>query len=239
MALKHAPALGAWRTWGAGLALLATLSACGTRAEDPVFTTARGLIGGAIGADSAAPTVDPRAILTREAINAVGVPLTLVEVANTGDVATLLRVATNGGNETWQIGAEPATAVTVTLTANGVLRATRGLGHDLYATDIGTTEQALRTRSSAPLTRTYIHVNGALESVPTPVTCQMSFGPRTTLSIFNEPRSLTPVTEICTYLPTQDTFTNTYNIDTQGFIWSSSQYAGQNTRNINFERLHR
>ncbi len=218
------------------IAVIACLASCGTRADDPVLGAARGLAQGVFnGGGEPEVTIDPRLLLTRDVINSAATPLTFIEVASSGASATLLIAATNGANQTWQIGEDTS----VTLTRDGVLRATRGLGEDLYATDIGSTQAALRARASGPVQRTYVHINGALDSVPTPVTCQMFYAPLTTLNLFDEARRLTPVVEVCTYAPTADTFTNRYWIDGDGFIWASDQWVGPELGHLHIERLYR
>lgn len=218
------------------VAVVACLASCGTRTNDPLLGVARGLAQGAFSAgESADIAIDPRLLLTRELINTAATPLTFMQLASAQTGATLVRIANNGGNETWQVGED----TTVTLTANGVLRATRGLGQDLYGSDIGSTSAALRARSAGPVQRSYTHVNGALDSVSTPVTCRMSYAAPTTLSLFGDQRRVTPVTEVCTYAPTADTFENRYWIDTSGFIWASDQWAGPELGHLHIERIYR
>lgn len=230
----------ALKTAFAALAAIACLASCGTRANDPLLGAVRGLAQGVFSAgnstgDGTDIVIDPRLVLTRDLINSAATPLTFVQVASAPTGATLLRIATNREDETWQVGE----TTTVTLTQNGLLRATRGLGADLYGTDTGSTQAALRARAPGPVARSYVHVNGSVDSVTTPVTCQLSYAAQTSLSLFGEARRLTPVTEVCTYAPTGDTFQNQYWIDTTGFIWASDQWAGPELGHLHIERLYR
>lgn len=72
------------------------------------------------------PPVDPRAVLTREAIDKAGIPLILVDIParQQSGTMTLLQASTNG--EHW-IGAAGSSLRFI----NGSLVESRGMGHDL------------------------------------------------------------------------------------------------------------
>lgn len=223
----------------AALALfaMASLAACGTAANDPFLNTARGLVTGLLNRADDAPAIDIdlRQVLSREVINDSATPLILVESEGLSGAATMIRIGTNGPNETW----EGTDEVTLTLSQEGVLRATRGLAFDLAAADVEGTRRALRTRHSGPIQRAYSHVAGDLEMQTTGYSCVLDFASPTSVTIFGDTRSLTPVTETCSRHPTGETLTNRYWIDGSGFAWVSEQWAGEELGHFRIERLYR
>lgn len=228
MALRHA---------ALALFALTSLAACGTAANDPFLNTARGLVTGLFdrGDDAPAIDIDLRQVLSREVINEAATPLILVESEGLSGSATMIRIGTNGPNETWEGNDE----ITLTLSQEGVLRATRGLAFDLAAADIEGTRTALRTRHAGPVQRAYSHVVGDLEMRTTGYACTLSFASPTSITIFGDTRALTPVTENCSRHPTGETLTNHYWIDGTGFAWISEQWAGEEVGYFRIERLYR
>lgn len=220
----------------AALCAVAILSACGSAANDPLLGVARGLAEGALnrGAD-ASPAINPRQVLTRDIINQAGLPLILAERGD-GPGVTMVRAATNGPNETWQGDGGP----TITLSREGVLRATRGAGADLYAADIEATRAALAQGRSGVVARLHVTVEGDLEQRQTSYRCEIARGGTERIAIFGQARSLTRVTETC-YRDPDGTraFENRYWVDSSGFAWASEQWAGPELGHFRIERLFR
>lgn len=237
MALK--PPFAVFRAPALFAVALAVLSACGTAADDPILGAARGFASGLLNRGAPeAPTINPRQVLTRDIITQAGVPLILAE--NPGSAATMVRIATNGPNETWQGDGD----VTLTLSAEGVLRATRGFGADLYASDIAGTRRALAQHRSGTVERLYVTVEGDLEQIRTGYTCTMAFGARERIAIFGRSHSVTRVTETCSRLTGEsgadvEGFENRYWVDSTGFAWASEQWAGEDLGHFRIERLFR
>ncbi|GAB5448071.1 YjbF family lipoprotein [Gymnodinialimonas sp.] len=225
----------------AALLAAATLSACGTSANDPLLGAVRGLaqgaVGGVLGREAEAPpAIDPRQVLTRDIINQAGLPLILLERAASGPGVTMVRMATNGPNETWQGDG----GATVTLSREGVLRATRGAGTDLYAADIADTRAALVHGRSGVVSRLYVHVEGDLEQRQTTFRCEIAREGSERIAIFGQARTLTRVTETCYRDPTgEHGFENRYWVDGSGFAWVSEQWAGPALGHFRVERLFR
>ena len=222
----------------AGLALLSVLAGCGSRANDPLLGVAREVGSGLLNRNApAAPRVDPRTVLTRDLIDRAGVPLILLESPSLGTSSTLTRIATNGPNETWQGDDD----VTVTLSREGVLRATRGYLHDLYSADIAAVRQALVRRSGGLAPRVHTGVVRDVETRVSAYTCEVGFGGAERVNIFGRVQTLTRVVERCTGQAGSDLadFENRYWIDGNGMAWVSEQYAGPDLGHLRIERLHR
>ena len=225
------------------LAAVLGLSSCGSTADDPLLGAARDLASGLLNTTASAPApvvIDPRQVLTRALINTAATPLILVESEALGAGSTMIRIASNGPDETW----EGAGDATVTLSRDGVLRATRGLIHDLYAADIEATRRALRTRTAGRVQRGYVHLGGDLQQIQTGFACEISFAPPVQITIFDQARPLTPVLERCSRPPTGEgttgaQFENRYWIDSSGFAWASEQWAGPELGHFRIERLYR
>lgn len=217
-------------------AVAASLSACGTAADDPMLGVARSLAQGVFNRAAEAPAINPRQVLTRDIINQAGLPLILVENAASGSAVTLVRAATNGVNETWQGDG----GASVTLSREGVLRATRGAGADLYAADIAGTRAALTGRGSNVVERLYVHVEGDLVQRQRTYRCELARTGSEQVVIFGQARTLTRVVESCTRTPDAGhSFENRYWVDGSGFAWVSEQWAGPELGHFRIERLLR
>lgn len=214
----------------------ATLTACGTVADDPLLGVARDVAQGVLNLGAEAqPAVDPRQVLTRDIIDRAGLPLILLEQANAAAGLTMVRAAVNGPNETWQ--GEGGTAVI--LSREGILRATHGAGADLYASNIAQTRAALVGGRSGTVSRLYVHVNGDLEHRQTTYRCDIARAGTEQVAIFSQARTLTRLTETCFRDPTgAEEFQNRYWVDNTGFAWVSEQWAGSDLGHFRIERLH-
>lgn len=218
------------------LAAAALLSGCGSFAEDPLLQAARGVIGdlGNRGTGAAAP--NPRDVLTRDIINQAALPLILVENTEQDTLATMVRNGINRSNETWRAD----DGATVTLSREGVLRATRGVGADLFSADISGTRAALAGGRNSEVRRLYVHVDGDLQELRTTFSCTISRGGTEQVVIFEQARTLTRVTETCRPEQADGTaFQNRFWVDGAGFAWLSEQWAGPQTGHFRIERLHR
>jgi len=222
---------------GLAAATVLALVGCGSRAGDPGLDIARGVLAQVRGGDEgAAPPVDPRAVLNRAIINEAGVPLILVENVTTGTASTLARVAVNGPNETWQV----ADDVTVTLSREGVLRATRGFGDDLMAADIEATRRALSGGQTGSTPRMHVYLTANVGEDRQGFSCAVERGGRETVTIFSVTRTLTRLNETCTPQSSAgEPFTNTYWVDGSGTAWASIQYLSDGVGSVRIEYLLR
>lgn len=223
-------------TLTATLLAIATLSACGSVSDDPLLGVARGVAQGVFDRTPEAAPVDPRQVLSRDLINQVGLPLILVENATNGSAVTMIRIATNRTNETWQ--GEGNTSIT--LSHEGVLRATHGTGADLSASDIAGTRAALTGARTGVVERLYAHVGGDLEQRQSTYRCDIARAGSERIAIFGQARVLTRVVETCSRNPDgSHEFENRYWVDGSGFAWVSEQWAGPDLGHLRIERLLR
>lgn len=228
----------ALRTVLLALAAAASLVACGSRAEDPALDAARGFVRELLDRatpDAPAPSLDLRAVFTRDLINQAATPLTYVEIDTINAQAIIWRIATNGSNETWRGEDE----LSLTLSREGVLRATRGFIYDLHASDIEGTRAALAAHRAGRVQRLHVHLGGDLEQMQTGYTCDIGFAAPEAINIFGEVRRLTPATERCIDSASGEAFENRYWIDAGGFVWVSDQWAGPELGTLHIERLYR
>ena len=216
-----------------------TVSACGTTASDPLLGVARGVAQSVFNREEPAPTIHPRQVLTRDIITQAGLPLIMVESATNGSAVTMVRAAVNGTNETWQGDG----GATITLSREGVLRATRGAGADLFAADIAGTRAALSGGGEGVVERLYVHVVGDLEQRQSGYSCTIARGGAQggseQVNIFGRIHTLTRITETCSLHPTGDSFENRFWVDASGFAWASEQWAGPEIGHLRIERLFR
>ncbi len=229
----------------AAIAALAALAGCDSRdsrdsrERDPAVSVARDLLReifdrSGTGAPDAPP--DLRAVFTRDLIDQAATPLVYVQIDSIQARAILWPVATNGPDETWR-GED---ALTLTLSREGVLRATRGFIHDLHASDIEGTRRALATARAGRVSRLAIRLGGDLAQIRTSHACDIGFGAPEAIAIFGETRRLTPATERCIETATGDAgFENRYWIDAAGLVWVSDQWAGAELGHVHIERLYR
>lgn len=221
------------------LAAVATLAACGSRSDDPALSAARGMISGLLNRSAyeaaAPPVANLRAVFTRDVINQAATPLIFVSSEVLASEAIFWRIGSNQGNETWR-GEDD---LSLAITDDGVLRSTRGFAYDLYASDIEATRAALSAGRAGTVQRMMVRVEGDLEEVRIPYTCEIGFAAAAPVTIFGETRHLAPVTERCAQTHTGDVFENRYWIDQSGFAWVSEQWAGPELGHFRIERLFR
>lgn len=115
------------------LLALSMLSACGSRAQDPVWLSVQGALAN-IGEERSAPIPwkqQQAEIRQAVALQDVDFPLLMMTLPRRNAVATLGLLQRYDGVEIWA----DASGITITL-QNGVVLQTRGLGHDILASDI-------------------------------------------------------------------------------------------------------
>ncbi len=146
----HRRSAGAVARGVAALILAAFLGGCGTGAQDPVWQTVQQALSSAAAADPFVETVPARQEAIREAVAAQrpAEPLLMMTLPSRRAVATLAILEEQGEITTWV----DASGITITL-HDGVVVQTRGLGHDLMASDISGLRAALETSGPQPYTR--------------------------------------------------------------------------------------
>lgn len=124
--------------------------------------------------------VDPRQVLSREAIDRSDQPLLLAELPIRGVAASLVQVGDRSGVDTWQ------TAQGQTLSyRRGVLVATRGLGDDLMSADVGGTLAALSGGPRSDYLRLVTFLDGEGRTVFRAMQCEMGAPSSATVRSFS------------------------------------------------------
>lgn len=173
------------------LALGLGLSACG---NDPdagfgyktLKTYLKGRLSGTARQSSPAPVT-----LTRAMLSDVTTPLLFARSEQTGAMATLVSVATNGDVVTWST----AEGITVSL-RNGLLVATRGLGGDLLDADVSPLATALR-KGGGTYARTYRHLDGENQVIALKVECALTRESSQTIEVVEKRYATVFYTEVC------------------------------------------
>lgn len=204
------------------VALGLALAACGTGGQDPLVTAVRtigsGVFGGGSGDAATGPALTA-ATLPPDLLAQVDGPLILVETTRLGGVTLMTRVGRNRADDTWR-GPE---GWGVTLGAAGVLRATRGLGFDLMATDVRPTAAALSGRNPGAVERAMIHVDGDGREQRVIHRCDLTLDGADSVTIVGTDRRLTRMTETCRF--EDGSYENIYWLDASGRAVQSYQWV--------------
>jgi hypothetical protein len=177
-------------------------------------------------------TPDLRPSLDRAALEGLGEPVMLLEVPALG-AATLTRISgRNGDAVTWSTVDER----TVTL-EDGLLVATRGLGHDLMSADPAGTHARLAQGGTDWAPRFLSWLDGEDQPVFATLLCRVEERRPERLDILGREQPTTRVTERCK--SPDYAATNTYWLGPEGAIWKSRQWAGPELGSITVERLIR
>jgi hypothetical protein len=174
-------------------ALALPLAACGTGRDDPLVRAVQGLTGTVFGGEEEATPVFTAATVPPELVAQLPGPLMLVEVLSSQRSTGMTRVGRNGPDETWR----GPNGIGLTVDGAGVLRATRGFGFDLMASDVRPTAAALRARRAGQVERAMIHLDGEAGQIRRVYTCEMQLDGRETVTIAGRETALTRMTERC------------------------------------------
>ena len=173
----------------------------------------------------ATPPVDPRAVLTREAIDKAGIPLILVDIPSRQQSGTMTRLQAPTNGEHW-IGADGSSLRFV----NGSLIESRGMGHDL----IKATPAMLSGESKVIHTRRW-HSDGLNQEIVVSVDCNVeSFGQQIIDNIGKQYNSRL-FTETC--VSKNHSFVNKYWITQDGVVSKSVQWHGPDVGFMTILRL--
>lgn len=175
--------------------------------------------------------VDPRKHLTRTAIDASPVPVLFAELETRGAFATLSKVGENRDIVTW------ITADGIGLSfKQGVLVATRGLGPDLMAADVGDVVAVLRSGNGDAL-RIHDYLNGEDQIVRRSFYCSARTEGRENLNIFG---LIIPTRHVVESCQNPDlTLVNHYWITSGNRIWQSRQWVGSGIGYVFTQQLSR
>ena len=175
--------------------------------------------------------IDARKLLTREQIDAAGIPVLYVEL-ETGQNGTLTPYPNEGIGKTW-LGADGAT-----LTLDyGRIKASRGLGDDLMGSEssIGAW-QSVKTGSEYIRKMSYLSGNNEIYTEQLKCTMNMKSDNKT-IEIWDVAFEVREYDEKCSF--SKGTIQNKYRVDTTGIVRSTHQYHGERLGYIRTERLDR
>lgn len=173
--------------------------------------------------------VDARALVTREKIDAAGIPLLFIELKS-GQNGTSIKYPGVNIGEVW-LGIDGAT---ITLN-NGILIATRGVGDDLMATS-GNLPNLSQIRSpfSYEKKQTWLSEDNQVSSIT--LSCKIIISPQPIdIDVFDKRFTVRRAEENCQ----SENFNvqNLYFVDDLGIVRRSKQYHGKSTGHILIERL--
>ncbi|MEX0317507.1 MAG: YjbF family lipoprotein [Ruegeria sp.] len=171
-------------------------------------------------------------MLTREGLNASDGPLLLAELGDLETAATLAPSSRNGTVRTWASG----DLVSLSF-RQGVLVASRGLGHDLMSADVGGTLAMLEGQSAGYYERFHTYLSGEYQTVHRAFQCQRSGTWAERIVIFDRPQDTTRVEESC--VSPGLTLTNIYWRGPDGFWWKTRQWVSPGAGYLTTERLIR
>jgi hypothetical protein len=210
------------------------LSACGTADETPLGTVLGGVTSGfdLLGGSSDAATTAPREALDRTTIEAIGQPLLIAELTAQPGASLMTRVGRNRGVDSWRDSA----GLGLAMTDAGLLRATRGFGFDLMASDASGTARALAARSPAEVTRTMVYLDGELREAREIHRCRLNVEGQEAVEIVGRSHATTRIAERCS-TPDGDSYTNRYWVEGSGTIRRSEQWISDEIGTIRLDRL--
>ena len=147
----------------------------------------------------------------------------VAELASRNARAQLAEAGRNGPVTTWLT----ADAISLSLTAPGVVIATRGLGDDLHVADVAATVAALTAaRGAEGLRRTHRIVDGGQRLTSTDYVCTLRPQGRDRLQIGDSQRTALRFEETCKD-GAGTSFTNRYwRAPDRAQIWASEQWLG-------------
>jgi hypothetical protein len=177
-------------------------------------------------------TPDLRPALDRAALEALGEPVALLEVPALGAAALMRVSARNGPVTTWSTVDARALSL-----EDGILVATRGLGHDLMSAEPGRARARLARGGADWAPRFYSWLDGEDQPIFATLLCHIEARRPGRLEILGRARQVTRVTERCTN--PDHRVTNTYWLGADGVIWKSHQWASPDLGYVEIERLIR
>ncbi|PQO24186.1 hypothetical protein C2I36_03655 [Rhodobacteraceae bacterium WD3A24] len=224
-----------WR--GLLFGVVAVLAGCSSEGELPDRVSEVAQIAGRLNlgggeTDSAGTggTAAPVA-LPEGALEGVTDPVLLAVIPARDATATLGRIGVNGNVETWS-----TTDNTTLALRDGILVATRNLGHDLMSVDASRTRALISAGRGGAATRVHRRLGGDRATLVRRYRCVVRPGPAETLESLGQSRPTRRFEERCSGEGQE--FVNIYWRERAGdFIWQSRQWAGPQTGEIVLQRL--
>lgn len=216
----------------AGLVILAACSSSNS-VEKPQGVVLANLIKQQIG-KAASPKVQPvntALILTRGQLAGITEPLIRIRSETTKDTSLLYVAQRNAGSEIWK----SADNASFTM-RRGVIVQTRGLGHDLYASDASGLISALqRGGASQGLTRINRRMEGTNQVVSDSYACDLVDLGGESLVVLGLSFATRHYRETCQ--GAGETYANDYWVDSRGVVRASRQRIGPEFGHVYLERL--
>lgn len=212
--------------WICGIALL-VLASCGPLARNNnVLGAAQGIVGA--NSQSESSVAGPLAGWAIAGLQEQSADRLLLNVFERGSAATMVHIGTNGSRVTW-VSAE---GVSITL-EDGVVLATRGLGGDLMGAAAPVKGSGFRNPSN--YLRTHDFLNGLGQIERREFNCETFFWKDETLRINEQSYQTRAFREVCE--GTQNRFTNTYWLRSNGVIQQTRQWISPEVGHIGYQRL--
>lgn len=168
--------------------------------------------------------------VTRAAI--ADYPKPLIVVTHDGTKAGLVPTVVNGPWAGW------ATLDGISFTLRqGVLTATRGFGPDLLAAEAAQSVALITARQNGVAMRAHRRLDGENNILVTEYRCQIRNIGSETIVIFERNHRVTRVDEHCTGTQNAQSFTNTYWVGADGWIWQSDQWITAEAGRVFLEQL--
>lgn len=172
------------------------------------------------------PPVDPRDVLTREAIDTAGIPLILVDIPSRQQSGTMTRLQASTNGEHW-IGVDGSSLRFV----NGSLVESRGMGHDL----IKATPAMLSGESKVIHTRRLQYLDGFNQEIVVSAECSMEIIGKQVVENIEKLYNSKLITETC--VSKNHSFVNKYWITQDGVVSKSVQWHGPDVGFMTILRL--
>lgn len=219
----------------AALGLTLGLAACGT-GQQSLLTETLGKLPSLIRGQQSEPLT-----ATRASLQAAGFsdPLIVVELLDEGTRGGLLRAAQKRGVTFW-ISADNSSSMEFD---GGVLRATKGLGYDLYSAETSGARAALQERGPSEYTRVFRHLDGTAVLNPITFHCEMTFQAHETIEVFDRQHKTRRYVELCNAtelntLAQTMRFQNYYWRDSADMtVWAARQWISPRLGYMKLERV--
>ena len=203
------------------------ISACGvgTLKQDSGFGDIRAAFANRSSSES--PPVDPRDVLTRDVINAAGIPLILVDIPSRQQSGTMTRLQVSTNGEYW-IGADGSSL----RFENGSLVESRGMGHDL----IKATPMIQNVDGKDFHTRHWQYLDGFNREIVVSATCSISQKDTQIFENIGRKYNSLLIEETC--VSRDHSFVNKYWIASNGLVSKSVQWHSAAVGFMTITRLY-
>ena len=198
------------------------LAGCSNRADDVLLYST---IKDALKVESSPTRTQPAQLASEitQAMAAIDGPLAVVSFEKPQTAAVIRIVETNGAYRTWgSWGRSERRSVT---TRNGLIVATRGLGHDLMSSDVGDTLNLVSRREAGHAKRVQRYLDGNNTIVAVEADCTIQRAGATEVQMGAGKRAVVDMIESCD--AGAQSFRNTYKVASDGRILQSDQWLGE------------